>query len=109
MSNEAIEVRKLPKKTIYLIVILVILGIIATLAMSFSKQDRMAKILSTLGHPNVDSITIYNQSSVKDKDTGEPGELTKLRFYDLDKNQECFGFVLKNKKQGTFDKDLDCK
>lgn len=109
MNNENIEVRKLPKKTIYLIVILVILGILASLAMSLSQQAKMSGILRTLGHPNVTDITIYNKTTVQDDNTQMRGELSKVRFFDVNTSQECFGFVLKNKKTGKYTKDLDCK
>ncbi len=109
MNNKNIEVRRLPKKTIYMIVGLIILGVIASFAMSLSQQAKMNGILKTLGFPNVTGITIYNKSPVQDDATKMRGELTKLKFKDLNTGKECFGFVLKNKKTGEYTKDLDCK
>ncbi len=109
MSSENIEVRRLPKKTIYIIAVLVVLGILASLTISLSQQAKMSETLKTVGFPNVKSITIYNTSPVEDEQTKIRGELTKLKFKDLNTGKECFGFVLKNKKTGEYTKDLDCK
>ena len=108
MSQE-IPVRRIPKKTIYFIVVLIILGILALSATSLSQQMKMKEVLQTLGYQNVSSITIYNKTPVQDDTTNQRSELTKLKFKDLNTNQECFGFVLKNKKTGKYSKDLDCK
>lgn len=107
--NENTQVRRIPKKTIYIIIVLIILGILALSATSLSQQMKMKEVLQTLGYQNVGSITIYNKTPVQDDTTNQRSELTKLKFEDLNKNQECFGFVLKNKKTGKYTKDLDCK
>jgi hypothetical protein len=107
--SEDIKVRKLPKTTIYIIVTLAILGILANLGISGIQQVKMSGVLKKLGYDNVSNITIYNKTPVSNEETKMQGELSKIKFKDLNTNQECFGFVLKNKKTGEFTKDLDCK
>lgn len=108
-SSDNVQVRKLPKKTVYMIVTIVVLGLIAIIATSLSEQLRMKGILKNLGYVNVDNITIYNKTPVQDETTNEDAELTKLRFTDLNSSKECFGFILRIKKTGQYKKDLDCK
>ena len=107
--SETIQTRKLPKRTVYLIATIVILGLVAIVATSLSKQLRMKDVLKSLGYTNVGSITIYNTTDVKDENSNQNAELTKLKFEDLNTNQECFGFILRLKKTGQYKKDLDCK
>ena len=107
--SQNVEVRKIPKKSIYIIIGIVLLGGLALLATSLSQQMKMEEILQTLGYDNVTSITIYNKTPVQDDATGQRSELTKLNFKDLNTNQECFGFVLKDKKTRKYTKNIDCK
>lgn len=108
MSHD-VEVRKIPKKSIYIMIGIVVLGALALIATSLSQQLKMKEILVDLGHPNVTSITIFNKTPVQDEATGHRAELTKVSFKDLDTNKECFGLVLKDKKTRKYSKDIDCK
>ncbi len=107
--NEQPPIRKLPKKSIFIIVSIVIAGAIALTVVNVSQHMKMQEILETLGYPNTSGITIYNKTPMQDDATMQRLELTKLNFTDLNTNKECFGFVLKNKKTGTYTKDIDCK
>lgn len=104
-----VEVRKLPKKTIYIIVGLIILGILAAFAISYSQKAQMEAILKKLGYEDVSSITIYNKTPVTNDKTKVRGDLSKIKFVNNNTQKECFGFILKNKKTGEYTKDLDCK
>lgn len=107
--NEQPQIRRLPKKTIYIIIAIILLGVGALIVVNVSQHMKMQEILQTLGYPNTSSITIYNKTPMQDDATMERSELTKLKFSDLNTNKECFGFVLKNKKTGKYTKDIDCK
>lgn len=101
------ETRKLPKKTIYLIALLILLGILSIFGVSYFKQLKTQNILKHLGYTNPVNLTVYNISDVQDDSNNTKGELTKLKFHN--ENQECFGFILKNKKTGQYRQDIDCK
>lgn len=103
-----IEVRKLPKKTIIIIVAMCLLGVVFYILMILSRELKMSEILVKIGYTNTKDVTVYNVSKVLDEDTNKNGTLYKIRFNDLNKNQECFGLVFKNSK-GKYEQDLDCK
>lgn len=107
--SQNVEVRKIPKKSLYIIITIIVLGALATFGISLTQQMKMKETLKTLGYTNVTNITIYNKTPVQDDETGQRSELTKLKFKDLNTNKECFGFVLKDKKTRRYSKDLDCK
>ena len=102
------EVRKLPKKTVIIIAILVLAGIIVFFTLKILKQDKMTELLSTLGHKNIENIEVINKLSVEDKVTRYKSKVYKVRFFDNDLNKTCIGFI----HMGRYNKnsvDLDCK
>ena len=103
-----VEVRKLPKTTIYIILILCILGGLFYGFTAYTREAKMSEVLANLGHKNISNVTVYKVSEVEDKDTKLKGTLYKLKFKDLTLNKECLGFVLKNGR-GKYKKDVDCK
>ena len=106
MSNN--EVRKLPKKTIIIICILVLAGIAVFTILKTLKQDKMTEILTTLGHSNIQKIEVINKLSVEDKETRYKSKVYKVRFYDVDLDKTCIGFI----HMGRYNKntkDFDCE
>jgi len=102
------EVRKLPKKTIVIISILILAGIVVFLLLKTLKQDKMTEILATLGHNNIQKIEVINRLSVEDNETRYKSKVYKVRFYDNDLNKTCIGFI----HMGRYNKntkDFDCK
>ena len=105
MSN---EVRKLPRKTIIIIIVLILAGIAVFMTLKTLKQDKMSEILATLGHDKINNIEVINRLSVEDKKTRYKSRVYKVRFYDINLDKTCVGFI----HMGRYDKktkDLDCK
>ena len=102
------EVRRLPKKTIIIIVGMCLAGILFYILMITSRELKMSEILANNGYPNTSDVNVYNVSKVLDKGTNKNGTLYKIKFIDLNTNQECSGLVFKNSSR-KYEKDLDCK
>ena len=75
-----IEVRKLPKKTIIIIVIMIAIITAGFLLITITKQLKMTEILNSLGYTNIDKVRVYNVSPVEDEVTKKRGELFKISF-----------------------------
>lgn len=103
-----IEVRKLPKKTIVLIVVLSSIGIIGFLIMQDLKNQKAYEMISDLGYKNISEVKFINKLQAEDKKTKHKVNLYKVKFYDNSQNKTCIGFIqkLSNKK---YIKDIDCK
>jgi GrpB-like predicted nucleotidyltransferase (UPF0157 family) len=101
------EVRKLPKKSIIIILVLIIIGIAGFLLITLSKQAKMEEVLGTLGYKNVESVRVYNVSQVEDEVTRRRGELYKISFFNKETNQECHGLIYKNNNK--YREDVECK
>ncbi len=101
------EVRKLPKKTIFIIVTLIVVTIVGFILITLSKQVKMEEVLNSLGYKNIKNVIVYNVSQVEDGETKRKGSLYKIGFQNLDTNQECIGLVFKNNNK--YKKDIECK
>ncbi len=108
MSKENIEIRKLPKKTIIIIVIMTILTLIGFGFVVMTKNMKMTEVLATLGHKNISNIKVVNRMNVEDKETKVQATAYKVDFFDNDLNKECSGFIIRS-NDGKYSKDLDCK
>lgn len=102
-----IEIRKLPRKTIIIIGILIILSIAGFLLIKITKEDKMQNVLNSFGYKNVSDITVYNVSPVLDEKTNREGELYKISFTNNDTKQECKALIFQI--SGRFEKDIECK
>jgi len=103
-----IEVRKLPKKTIIIMVILGILGFIWFILASYGQATKVTKILDQLGYKNISNVRVYaNHQFIRD-DINVKGYKYTISFKNLETNEECKGFVLKDFKRNV-EKDLICK
>lgn len=107
MSNN-VEVRKMPKKTITIIVLMTIIMTIGFLFVMTTKNMKMEEVLNTLGHKNISNIKVVNRLSAEDKDTKAKSTVYKVTFKDNTLNKECIGFILRSNK-GKYTKDIDCK
>lgn len=106
--KDEIEVRKLPKKTIFSILIIVILGIAVFFTLKIFKEQKMIEILSSLGHNNVKDMQVINKLNVEDKKTKYKSNVYKVRFFDSSLNKTCIGFIYFG-KNNNYSKDIDCK
>lgn len=102
------EVRKLPKKTIIIIVIMTIIAFGAFLVLKNLKEQKLTEVVATLGHKNVQDMKVINKLSVEDKETRYKSKVFKVRFFDKDLNKTCIGFIHIG-RNNHYTKDLDCK
>ena len=102
------EIRKIPKKTKIIMVVLTLLAIIIFLVMTALKEAKISEILTGLGHKNISDVTVVNKLSVEDKETKRRSTVYKVMFYDNDKNKKCVGFLHHN-TDGKYLEDIDCK
>lgn len=107
MSQVQPEVRKIPKKHMFAIGLVVLVGIVYYIISSNLREDKLAEILGKLGHPNVTDVTVFKVHKVEDPEVKKKGTLYSLQFTDLNTKKECKGFVLYDYKH-EYSKDLDC-
>ncbi len=101
------EVRKMPKKTVFIMIILIGLGIVWYFLVANGQAGKVTKILHKLGYDNVRDVKVYaNHQFIRD-DINVKGFKYTISFKNLTTNQECKGFVLKDFKRNV-DKDLIC-
>jgi hypothetical protein len=107
MENN-IPTRQIPKKSLYIIAILILLGIATFFLTQDGKSKKVTKILHKVGYKNVKDVKVYGVTKVEDKDTRIQGFKYFVIFKDIDNNQECRGFVSQDFKRNT-KKDISCK
>ena len=102
------KIRRLPKKTIIMIIILIVLGLVVFLGLKSLKEQKLGEVLVSIGHTNIKDLTVINKLSVEDKETRYKSDVYKVMFFDKDLKQTCIGFIHKE-RDGHFTKDFDCK
>lgn len=107
-QSNNIEVRKLPKKTKVIIIVMALLCILGFLFITFTKSMKMKEVLSDLGHNNISGIQVINKLRVEDKETRIKSTVYKVAFYDNILKKECIGFIHRS-NDGKYSKDIDCK
>lgn len=106
--EENIEVRKISPKMIIMMVLIIILGIVVFFVVENGKSAKATKVLNELGYSNVEDVRVYSITDVENMDTRIQGKKYFVKFKDLQTNQECKGFILKDFKHHV-DKDLICE
>lgn len=101
------EVRKLPKKTIIIILILILFSIAGFLLITFSKEAKIKEVLNSKGYNNIENVIVYNVSKVEDEETRKKGDLYKISFTNKDSNKECIGLIFKSNRK--YKEDIECK
>lgn len=102
------EVRKLPKKTIWIIVIMIFLGIAVFLGLKTLKEQKMIEVLNSLGYKKINKMQVINKLNVEDKKTRYKSTVYKVKFFDDEAKKTCIGFI-QFKKNNKYKEDLDCK
>lgn len=105
---EEIKVRKMPRSTMIYISILVIAGIISFYIVMNGKETKVEKILTELGYPRVENLTVFGEHEFMNKDTHIKGKQYSIEFIDLSTGKMCRGFVFRDYKRNNM-KDLECK
>lgn len=101
------EVRKLPKKTIFFMVSLIVLGIVWYFLVAYGQASKVTKILHKLGYDNVKKVKVYANHQFLREDINVKGYKYTISFVDMNTNENCKGFVLKDFKKNV-EKDLIC-
>lgn len=102
------EIRKLPKKTVIIISVVIVIAILIFLGLKDLKEQKMTEIIATLGHKNVKSMQVINKLSVEDKETRYKSTVYKVRFFDNEISKTCVGFIHIGKYR-KYSEDFDCK
>ncbi len=102
------EIRKLPKKTIIIIGVMIVIALIGFLFLKDLKEQKLIEILQSIGYKNIKDVTVINKLSVEDAETRYRSTVYKVKFYNQDSNQTCIGFVHKE-RDNHYTKDIDCK
>ncbi|RXK13463.1 hypothetical protein CP965_06580 [Halarcobacter mediterraneus] len=102
------EVRRLPKKTIVIIIIMSLITVLGFIFVVFTKNLKMQEVLAELGHKHISNIKVVNKMSVEDTQTKIKSTVYKVIFFDEELNKECIGFVHRS-NDGKYSKDIDCK
>ncbi|WP_368029459.1 hypothetical protein [Arcobacter sp. s6] len=102
------EIRKLPKKTVFIISILILMGFVVFFLLKNLKELKLEEVLAKIGHSNIEKLEVINKLSVEDTQTRYKSSVFKVTFYDNDLKQTCIGFVHQN-RDGSYTKDFDCK
>ncbi|MBD3841716.1 MAG: hypothetical protein IE909_07505 [Campylobacterales bacterium] len=105
--NSEIEIRQIPKKTYIFIAIIIIFGIISFFLASAGKAAKATNILKDLGYTQVSDVKVYGTQEFLREDVNIKGMRYTVSFNNLQTNEHCKGFVLKDYK-GNVDKDLLC-
>ncbi|MEA3290318.1 MAG: hypothetical protein U9Q04_09100 [Campylobacterota bacterium] len=102
------EIRRLPKKTVIFISVIIVMGIITFFLTSAGKSVKAEKILYTLGYKNVADVKVYATHEFLREDINVKGYKHTVSFTNLDTNEQCKGFILKDFKRNV-EKDLICE
>jgi len=101
------EVRKLPKKTIIIMIVLTLLCFIGYLIITLSRDAKILEVLNSFGYKKVSDIIVYSVSQVEDENTKIRSKLFKVGFTNDETNQECYALI--NEYNGNFKKEIECK
>ncbi len=102
------EIRRMPKKTIIYLIIMILLSFVAFYIATTGKSTKATRILGELGYKNVTNVKVYATHQFLREDTNIKGFKDTISFTNLDTNEECKGFILKDFKRNV-EEDLICK
>lgn len=100
--------RKLPKKTVVIISIIIVIAFAIFYIIEDFKEQKITEVLSSIGYKNIKHLKVINRLEVEDAETRYKSTVYKILFYDNDLEQSCIGFIHKEKNQ-EYTKDLNCK
>ena len=102
------QVRKLPKKTVVIISVIIVIAFAIFYVIKDLKEKKLTEVLATIGHTNIKQLKVINKLEVEDSETRYKSSVYKIIFYDNDLNQSCIGFIHRGKNQ-SYSKDFNCK
>ena len=100
------EQRKLPKYSIFLMILTVISAIGGFYLIQYGKDMKAKRVLEKLGYKNIIYVKTYKRENVEDYKTKTRGFKFAVKFrYD---NKECRGFLFRDYKWNV-KQDVECK
>ena len=99
--------RNIPKKYIFVMFILVILGCFVYYIINVTREAKVTQILYDLGYTSIKNVQVVNRTYVENKDTRRRGVSFKLLFFDNNTQKNCIGFVYKNNSK-KYEQNIDC-
>ena len=102
------QVRKLPKKSVIIISIIILIAFSIFYVIQNFKEQKIAEALSSIGHKNIKNLKVINKLEVEDAETRYKSTVYKILFYDNDLQESCIGFLHREKNQ-SYTKDFNCK
>ncbi|HJE02806.1 hypothetical protein AAX26_00682 [Aliarcobacter thereius] len=102
------QTRKLPKRSVIMISILIVLGIFVFYTMQTLKNEKFKQVLEQLDHKDISALKVVNRMNVEDTITKRKSYVYKLVFHDNTLNKDCIGFIYQQNDK-TYTKDIDCK
>ncbi len=102
------QVRRLPKKTVVVISIIIVLAFVIFYMIQDLKEKKITEVLATIGHTNITQLKVINKLNVEDKETKYQSNVYKVIFYDKDLQQSCIGFI-HQERDNQYTKDLNCE
>jgi hypothetical protein len=106
--SENIEVRKIPKKSIIIIVIMTAIILAGFVFITITKNMKMEEVLLNLGFKKISHLKVVDKISVEDRVTKIKSTVYKVAFIDNIEKKECAGFIHRS-NDGKYSKDIDCK
>ncbi|MCK5293288.1 MAG: hypothetical protein KAJ49_01455 [Arcobacteraceae bacterium] len=103
-----IKTRAIPKKTIIIMVLLVLAGIATFFITENGKVKKATRVLDALGYKDIQNVKVYKVLKIENKDTKIQGFRYFVTFKNNETNQECKGYALVDFKKNTAE-DISCK
>jgi hypothetical protein len=102
------QTRPIPKKTIVIISILIILGIVFYFVNEMGKSVKAAKVLNYIGYKGVSNVHVAAMTKFRNAQTSIEGFKYTVKFHNDETNQNCHGFIWADFKNNVI-QDLDCE
>ncbi|MBT3280179.1 MAG: hypothetical protein HOF69_06605 [Campylobacteraceae bacterium] len=102
------ETRPIPKKTIIIFAVLIILGIIAYFMNEIGKSAKATKVLSYIGYKNIKEVSVAKITKFRNDDTGIEGYKYTVNFHNIESKKDCRGFLWADFKKNVI-QDISCK
>ena len=106
--DNSVEVRKLPNKTKIIFLILAIVSFGVYFLVQNTLKQNANDILYNLGYKSISKLEVFSKNKVEDKQTRIQGFKYFVKFINLQNNQKCSGFILKDFKR-KLAQDITCK
>lgn len=102
------KTRPIPKKTIFIFIVLILFGIISYFMNEIGKAAKAGKVLYFIGYKNIEDISVAKIIKFRNDDTGIEGYKYTVNFRNIDTSKDCQGFIWADFKKNVI-QDIDCE